>query len=63
MAQYTVRYCDFCRRSENECDHPNSINRHKVKRENHPRIGGWTKLDICMECLDELRNKMRNKEN
>ena len=63
MAQYTIRICDFCKRSEDECEKLNPISRHKVKRENHHRVGGWTDLDICCECLDELRNKMRNKEN
>lgn len=62
MAKYAVTICDFCKRSESECDQPNTIYHHKVKRANHPRIGGWVNLDICTECLDELRNKIRNKE-
>ena len=58
MSKVTTLKCDFCNRDESQMAGP--IIRHKVKRGYYgANIFNWYKVDICTECLDEIRRKVR----
>lgn len=59
--------CDICERTYDEVTdnlcRKGDIIRHKVKREwilHHER--GWEKIDICTDCLKQIRAKSCGKE-
>lgn len=53
-----VRICDICKRNEN--DMACNIYSHKIKTENNIYPGRWDKIDICHDCLTEIRRKVNH---
>lgn len=61
MSKVTTLKCDFCNRDELQMT--GGIYRHKVKREHYGYdTFGWYKVDICIDCLTEIRHKVREKK-
>lgn len=61
MSKITTLKCDFCGRDESQL--AGCIFRHKVKRQyRNGNIFDWYKVDICVDCLDEIRRKAREKK-
>ena len=56
-----IKVCDNCRRTQNEVDF--NIYSFKVKRQNlfHPKR--WNRVDICYDCLREIRRIAKDKNN
>lgn len=52
-----VKICDVCKRNENDMNC--NIYSHKVKRENKLHPGRWDKIDICYDCLTDIRRKVK----
>ena len=49
--------CDICGRTSSEVF---MMHRHKLKRETYTFDGFmWERLDICDDCLQEIRNRVR----
>ena len=58
MSKVTTLKCDFCGRDESKLSGP--VIRHKVKRQYYGGyIFNWYKVDICVDCLAEIRRKVR----
>lgn len=61
MSKVTTLKCDFCNRDELQIGE--RIYRHKVKRGDYGYDTlGWYKVDICIDCLTEIRLKVREKK-
>ena len=56
-----IKVCDNCRRTQNEVDC--NIYSFKIKKQNllHTKI--WNNVDICYDCLREIRRIAKDKNN
>lgn len=53
-----VLQCDICRRTKHDMCILVDIERYALKRANKYSMG-WEKLDICDDCIREIRNKVK----
>ena len=56
-----IKVCDNCGRTQNEVDC--NIYSFKVKRQNLLRPKIWNNVDICYDCLREIRRIAKDKNN
>ena len=61
MSRVSYLKCDFCGRDVSQMS--GVVCRHKIRREwrGHDTLF-WDNLDICTDCLSEIRRKIREKE-
>lgn len=50
--------CDICNRTEYDMPILAPISRYKLKRDNEFGYG-WERMDICEDCMREIRKKVR----
>lgn len=51
-----IKICDICRRNAYECDE--EIREYAIKRKRLVS-GKWEYLDICTDCLREIKKKVK----